>query len=264
MVGSERTVRTDAGWFVDMNRFAASAHSGFNCEDWHGTKLEDVRTHPKPADPAFLKTAAITAYDYSRCQKCHKISYERYMTGGHARARAGGKGSAAGTDSVQPAPLYAAPTCGACHSSHYGLSGMSRIESGQRMITACGRCHPAHTKSYLDNIHGRLAANLHETSSAFCTDCHGAHTVTSLKEPEAAVAACRRCHAEAKSEYANIVIHAGVDHLTASENPKATAVRWIERFRLVALGIVVLSLVFFLGHSFLWILRELHEKLRKH
>jgi hypothetical protein len=259
-----RTVRNDSAWFVDMNRFAASAHSGFKCEDCHGTMLEEGRKHPNPDDPAFLKIPAVIAYDYSRCQKCHQVSYDRYMTGGHALARAAATDGTVVTPTVWPPPVYAAPTCGACHASHYAPSGRSRVESGQRMVDTCGQCHPAHAASYLENIHGRLAVNLKDATSAFCSDCHGAHAVASLKDPEKALAACRRCHAKAGPEYAGIVIHAAAEHLSPFETVKDPAIFWIERVRTIALVVVAVSLVLFFGHSFLWILRELHEKLRKH
>jgi hypothetical protein len=264
MAETAPTVRTDSGWFVDMNRFAASAHAGFKCEDCHGTMLEEGRKHPNPDDPAFLKTPAVHAYDYSRCQKCHQVSYDRYMTGGHALARAAAADGAAVIPTVWPSPVYAAPTCGACHASHYAPSGLSRVESGRRMVDSCGQCHPAHAASYLENIHGRLAVNLNDDASAFCSDCHGAHSVASLKDPEKALASCRRCHAKAGPEYAGIVIHAAAAHLGPVETDKDPAIFWIERVRSIALIVVAVSLVLFFGHSFLWILRELHEKLRKH
>jgi hypothetical protein len=130
MAETAPTLRTDSSWFVDMNRFAASAHSGFKCEDCHGTMLEEGHKHPNPDDPAFLKTPAVAAYDYSRCQKCHQVSYDRYMTGGHALARTAAADDAAVIPTVWPPPVYAAPTCGACHASHYAPSGLSRVESG--------------------------------------------------------------------------------------------------------------------------------------
>lgn len=259
-----RAVTSDSGWFVDMNRFSAAAHSGFKCEDCHGTMIESGRAHPDPEDPGFLKTPAISSYDYGRCQKCHQVSYDRYMVGGHARARSDEADGTQRAPAVWPPALYAAPTCGACHSSHYDPSGLSRVESGRRMIVVCSQCHPAHGASYRDNIHGRLAADLKTASAAYCTDCHGAHTTASLRDPETALAACRRCHSDAGPEYANIVIHASADHLKPEDNDKNTAIRWIERVRLAAVIVVALSLVFFFGHSILWILRELHEKLRKH
>ncbi len=263
-------VKPDAAWFVDMNRYAASAHASFACEDCHGSMIEDGRRHPDSESPVFLKTAAVMSYDYSRCQKCHQVSYERYLAGGHARAR---KLPASETVSekvpeadpaVWPPPIYAAPTCGACHPAHHIQSGLSRTAINQRTLETCGQCHPIHAASYLGNIHGRLAINLNHPTAASCTDCHGAHTITSLRDRDAALAVCHRCHRNVGPEFANIVIHADAAHLHAADAPKAPALRWIERVRLAALGVVAVSLVFFFGHSFLWLLRELHDKLRKH
>lgn len=259
-------VKTDAAWFVDLNRFAASAHGSFKCEDCHGGMIEDGRRHPDSESPMFLKAPSIMTYDYSRCQKCHQVSYQRYLAGGHARAR---DQQASGNDTpapsgVWPPPVYAAPACGACHPAHTIASGLSQTAVNQRTLETCGQCHPVHAASYLGNIHGRLAINLNHPTAASCTDCHGAHTVTSLRDRETALAACRRCHSTVAPEFADIVIHANAAHLYAADAPKSPALRWIERVRLAALGVVAVSLVFFFGHSFLWLLREIHEKLRKH
>ncbi len=252
----------DSGWFVDMNRFAQSAHAGFKCRDCHGSMTDHGGRHPDPKSPHFLKTPASERYDYSRCQTCHKLSYERYMAGGHAKARKAATGSAKGSATVVHTKKQA-PTCGACHASHYDRSKMSRVDVGRRMIDACGRCHPEHTASYLDSIHGKLAANLENPASALCTDCHGAHTVVSLKDPDAALPVCRRCHPKAERQFTNFVIHAAMDSVSG-DAPKSDSMLWIYRVKLAAIGVVALSVVFFFGHSFLWLLREVHEKLRKH
>ncbi len=262
--GSADNVTTSrANWFVDLNQFALSAHAGFKCEDCHGTMIENNRTHPDKSNPVDLKKAANRSFDYSRCQKCHKLSYQRYLEGEHAKALSKEitEADAAGVEVKTKTP---APTCGNCHSSHYDRSGLSRVDIGKRMISTCGRCHRVQTASYLENIHGRLGVHLENPAAAFCTDCHQAHTMTSLKEPAAALPACRRCHAAAKAEFTNVVIHASIDELAPSDSPKQRSILWIHRIKLAAIAVVTLSLIFFFGHSLLWLLRELHEKLRKH
>ena len=84
IVGIETESRSH--WYVDLNRFALSAHTGFKCEECHGTMIENGRTHPDKANPDFLKKAATRSFDYSRCKKCHKLSYQRYLEGEHAKA----------------------------------------------------------------------------------------------------------------------------------------------------------------------------------
>ncbi len=262
--GSAETVTTSqANWFVDLNRFGLSAHASFKCEDCHGTMIENNRTHPDKTKPDNLKKAAKRVFDYSRCRQCHKLSYQRYLEGEHAKALSKeiAESDAAGEKEKIKTP---APTCGDCHSSHYDRSGLSRVTVGKRMIPTCGRCHRVQTASYLENIHGRVGVNLENPAAAFCTDCHQAHTMTSLKEPTAALPVCRRCHPTAETEFTNIVIHASMDELSATESPKHRSILWIHRIKIAVIAVVALSLIFFFGHSLLWLLRELHEKLRKH
>jgi hypothetical protein len=55
-----------------------------------------------------------------------------------------------------------------------------------------------------------------------------------------------------------------VSGLPDTDSPKRQSILWIQRIKLAATAVVALSLIFFFGHSLLWLLRELHEKLRKH
>lgn len=261
IVGIETESRSN--WHVDLNRFALSAHTGFKCEECHGTMIENGRAHPDKASPDFLKKAATRSFDYSRCKKCHKLSYQRYLEGEHAKALSK-EIADAGEDDTALKKKTPAPTCGECHSSHYDRSGLSRVEVGKRMIAVCGRCHREQAASYLENIHGKVGVNLENPAAAFCTDCHKAHTVASLKEPAAALPVCRRCHPKAEAEFTNFVIHASLSGLPDSDSPKRQSILWIQRIKFAAIAVVALSLIFFFGHSLLWLLRELHEKLRKH
>ncbi|MEJ2474725.1 MAG: multiheme c-type cytochrome [Desulfobacterales bacterium] len=261
IVGIETESRSN--WHVDLNRFALSAHTGFKCEECHGTMIENGRAHPDKASPDFLKKAATRSFDYSRCKKCHKLSYQRYLEGEHAKALSK-EIADAGEDGTELKKKTPAPTCGECHSSHYDRSGLSRVEVGKRMIAVCGRCHREQAASYLENIHGKVGVNLENPAAAFCTDCHKAHAVASLKEPAAALPVCRRCHPKAEAEFTNFVIHASLSGLPDSDSPKRQSILWIQRIKFAAIAVVALSLIFFFGHSLLWLLRELHEKLRKH
>ena len=261
IVGIETESRSH--WHVDLNRFALSAHTGFKCEECHGTMIENGRTHPDKANPDFLKKAATRSFDYSRCKKCHKLSYQRYLEGEHAKALSK-EIADTGADGTELKKKPPAPTCGECHSSHYDRSGLSRVEVGKRMIAVCGPCHRAQAASYLENIHGKVGVDLENPAAAYCTDCHKAHTVVSLKEPAEALPVCRRCHPKAEAEFTNFVIHASLSGLPDSDSPKRQSIIWIQRIKLAAIAVVALSLIFFFGHSLLWLLRELHEKLRKH
>jgi hypothetical protein len=262
-------VPVQSSWFVDMQRFQKGAHANFKCEECHGTMAEDGHLHPDPNRPDFLKKSATRQFDYRRCQKCHNLSYQRYLKGKHAKAleeetESAGKNKAPVKETQAAKEKYPAPTCGECHSAHYDPAGMSRVAMGARMTSRCGRCHKEYSESYLDNIHGKLGVNLANKASAFCTDCHGAHNVVALEKQQDALTVCQRCHPKAGTEFTQFVIHASVDEAVAKESPKSSSIVWIQRVQTVAIAVVALSLIFFFGHTILWLLREKHEKLRKH
>ena len=253
----------DSTWFVDMNLYAKSAHASLTCQKCHGTMEEAGKAHPDTKDPNSLGDEATRNFDYTRCKSCHRVAYERAQQGAHAKAlREESKGTA--PSSGEPAVSEKkAPTCGDCHSSHYAPSGLSRLDTGRRMTDACGSCHPAQRISYLDNYHGRTAVNLGDEKSAFCSDCHGAHNLRSLKDRDTALGACTRCHPDAGREFTGFVIHDALDSLPEKEQEKQKTLVLIHRVKIIAFVVVALVLVLFFGHTFLWILRELHEKLRK-
>lgn len=245
-----------SSWFINMQRYAGSAHGALACETCHEDKALAEPPHPDPKNPLFLKGEARLLYDYSRCASCHRPAHERYLQGKHAEAmrekaeeldRAGKK----------------APTCGDCHSSHYAQAHLSRVASGRAMIGVCGSCHPAQTATYLNNFHGKAAVNLGNPKAAFCTDCHGTHECLSLKEKEAALQACRRCHPHAQENFAGVVIHPTLADVTDQDKDKKTRVAILRVATTLMSLLVILVVGFFYGHSLIWLLRELHEKLRK-
>jgi len=249
-------------WFVDLNRFSESAHRNFACETCHGDMSEDGKLHPDTRDTADLEREATRIYDYRRCAVCHRESHERYLQGAHAKALAEEKRAvrSGGPDSEG----LKAPTCGECHSAHYGRSHLSRVAIGKEMTGVCGTCHPAQKATYLENYHGKIGVHLSEEASAYCTDCHGAHTCVSLKDGKTALKACQRCHPDAGERFTQFVIHPAIDELSKDNEEKQRHVAIIKAVSLMMTVIVILVVGFFYGHSFLWLLREIHERLRKH
>jgi len=240
-----------SSWFIDLSRFARSAHAQQSCEICHGNMKEMDRPHPDSTDSRFLKKDAVRKYDYKRCQTCHRLAYERYLQGAHAKAL---------QKEQQALP---APTCGDCHSAHYEKAHGSRLETGRQMTELCGSCHPAQKITYLENYHGKAAVHLGKITAAFCTDCHGAHNCLSLKDKKEALQACRRCHPQASMNFAGLVIHPTLPADIKVDPEKAGKVKVIKLVTILMGILVVIVVVFFYGHSFLWLLREIHEKLRR-
>ncbi len=253
----------ESSWFVNLTRFSESAHGTFSCEQCHGNMDKGDQVHPVLENAASLKISATRLYDYSRCKSCHRSSWDNYLLGEHARALQKEKINPENKDLSGSAPGNA-PTCGDCHSAHYAPSHLSRLETGRNQTEVCGSCHLAQKASYLENFHGKTAVNLGNDRSAFCTDCHGAHQCVSLKDRDAALTACRRCHSDAGPGFAEFVIHVTPREVAIDAKQKRERVALIRVISTLMAVIAILVVGFFYGHTFLWILRELHERLRRH
>jgi len=229
-----------------MGKFLYSSHGRFSCSECHSYIEEKGIKHP---DPKLLGKPSPLLYDYKRCEKCHPQEYQRYLKGAHAKALIEKKKDA--------------PTCGNCHVTHYVLPSQFRLEIGRWMTEMCGTCHPVQKQTYLENYHGKTAATLGYEASAYCTDCHGAHTCLSLKKREEVLEACQKCHADAKIRFTGFVIHASEEGLKKEDVEKLKKVRviqWVE----IGFGILVFGvLAFFYSHTLVWILRKAHEWLKK-
>ncbi len=95
-----------------------------------------------------------------------------------------------------------AAVCSDCHRAHLILgpkdpdSSTNRVNIGGEV---CGRCHVQIYNEYKVSIHGK-ALKQGKMESPTCTDCHGEHTLTLVKDPQARVYAgnvpttCAKCH----------------------------------------------------------------------
>lgn len=250
----------DTGWFVDMKVYSQSAHTGMSCQECHGAMDATHDPHPDPADPEYLKTDFRERFDYGKCKSCHLKSHERSQSGEHANALL-----KAADPKQRKTMAFDAPNCGHCHSAHYAKSHQSRVETGRQMVETCGACHPEQKHTYLENYHGKAAVNLANDRAAYCTDCHGAHDVATLKEDKALVlATCQRCHPEAPPAYADIVIHNTIETVDQKAGYKKELISKIHIAGMISFIFVTGVIVFFYTHSFLLLVRKIHEKLRKH
>jgi len=251
-------------WFVDMGRFNQGAHASLTCGQCHPKHLKAGQKgsqfkHPDITSPRYLKAPVRREYNYHLCADCHRTAWKRYLGGAHAEAM-----RRQAQDPPKAGALLA-PTCADCHNPHYILGGRDRLALGRRQVRVCGSCHPAQAATYRQSYHGKAAANLGNTRAAFCTDCHGAHTAVSLKDPTVAIQACRRCHLDAPPNFAQMVMHptlAGLD--PKRDAGKLWRVNLILTVGMIMFVIVLVVVGSYYGHHLLWMLRELHHKIRKH
>ncbi len=95
-----------------------------------------------------------------------------------------------------------APVCTDCHGSH-NLHKSTDPRSKlywQNLPDTCGKCHENIAQTYWRSIHGQAVRNgVHDAPS--CTDCHGEHTITAVKQAQSSVypthiaETCGQCHA---------------------------------------------------------------------
>ncbi len=249
-------------WFINQAEFQKSAHGFQDCNGCHAKEDKGIQPaaltpHPAPRSPQYLKQPARHDFDYNYCAKCHSTAVRRYSQGMHAE-----EVQKQAKEPRKPGQ-FAAPTCAHCHNPHTVISHQGRIELGREQVEVCGSCHQAQKATYLENYHGQTAVNLGYDKSALCSDCHGAHTVISLKKPEAALKACKRCHPEATPSFAQMVMHPSPPQDKAEQGAKAERVAVIRALVIIMAVLALVTVLGFYGHSFLWMLRELHEKIRR-
>ncbi|MCF8034575.1 MAG: cytochrome c3 family protein [Desulfarculaceae bacterium] len=251
----------ESSWYLDLGRYQAGAHGKLACAECHAKqelalKPGSKTAHPDTKDPKYLMTPALRGYDYAQCQRCHKSAYARYHLGKHAEALK------KGTKTKQTGSL--SPVCGDCHQVHYDPARLDRVELGRRQTLVCGACHPAQAATYLTDYHGQAGDKLGWDKAAFCSDCHGAHEVKSLKSPELTAGVCWRCHPGSNPRFAAYVVHPTLVDLTKEDAAKRRSLYLIYTVSAI-LGVLAVCVVgFFYGHTFLWMLREIQHKLRKH
>jgi predicted CXXCH cytochrome family protein len=143
------------------------------------------------------------------CATCHEKIAKAYTGSVH------GKGVLAGNEDM--------PVCTDCHHAH-DIADPRKAEWRLRSPQICAECHTdakrmakyklatGVLRTYFSDFHGatvKLQANQsgEVAAVALCTDCHGAHEVTRVSDPQSPVlkenllATCRKCHLGAKADF---------------------------------------------------------------
>ncbi len=158
-----------------------------SCHTAHG-----VLPHDDPASSVNPRNVPST------CGRCHHGIEQAFEQSVHAKADpSGGK------------PL---PVCSDCHSAH---TIRRADEDGFKLdiMAKCGRCHEDVAKTYFETYHGKVS-QLGYTKTAKCYDCHGAHDIRAVADPQSrlsrgnVVATCQKCHPGATRRFAGYLTHA--------------------------------------------------------
>ena len=180
----------------------------------------------------------------NKCGSCHSEVLDTYMTSVH--------GKEIGTGNARAA------VCTDCHSAH-NIDTANDL-SGRLAITAqCGNCHEDQLESYVQTYHGKIT-QLGYGETAKCSDCHGAHGIKRVSEPESMVhngnrlKTCQTCHEDATEGYVTFQPHGETNNF--AEYPEM----WLASKGMI--GLLLGTFAFFWLHSALWFYREYQD--RKH
>lgn len=145
------------------------------------------------------------------------------------------------------------PVCTDCHQGHR-LAKTSTGEYRLQVTNYCGNCHGELTGRYAMSTHGELT-ELGYSPAAKCPDCHGAHAILAVDDPQGPLASganrlatCRQCHTHAVKNFSQFDPHA--DHKNAEKYPTLHMVYATTH------GIFFAFMLFFVIHAFLWFVRS--------
>jgi len=123
----------------------------------------------------------------------------------------------------------------------------------------CGMCHEKLSETYKETYHGK-AYMLGDLDAARCSDCHGAHKILKVDNPNSMVGyknivnTCAQCHPKANLAFTGYLTHA-----THNDNP----VLFWSFWGMTTLLVVVFG--FFGLHTLIWLPRSLKQrKINKH
>jgi hypothetical protein len=171
----------------------------------------------------------------STCGSCHHGIQDQFVMSVHSAS-----------------VTFTAKTLPVCTDSHTAQDAFRRD-----VMNKCARCHGEIAKTYFDTYHGKVS-RLGYTKTAKCYDCHGAHDIRKVNDPQShlsrahVVATCQRCHAGATARFAGYLTHA-----TYHERGKYPFLFW------TFWGMTALLFgTFIVGglHTLLWLPRAMHMR----
>jgi nitrate/TMAO reductase-like tetraheme cytochrome c subunit len=227
--------------YVDSIHGSALEESGLvvaaNCSSCHGT--HGIRL---PSDPS---STVYPLHVPETCGTCHVRILEQYRESVHGVSVSAGE--------------LAAAICTDCHTSHT-ITPTDAPEWQLDVVEECGTCHEASIETFRDTFHGQVSG-LGFTRAARCSDCHGAHGIRPIEDPESLVAdanrveTCRQCHPDANSNFAEYSPHA--DHGDRENYPTLFyAARLMN-------GLIIGVFAFFGIHTLLWFNRTSLDRFRE-
>jgi cytochrome b subunit of formate dehydrogenase len=188
------------------------------------------------------------------CGKCHLFIQQRLQASVHRwedPGEAEPQQAARGTTPERP-------VCTSCHAGH-DFGDPRSVSFRESVPSRCGTCHERLSEQYLLSLHGQLT-NLGHGPAAKCSDCHGAHDILAVSNPQSRlfgenrVTTCAQCHPGATANFAQFDPHA--DH----HDPERS--RFLYSVY-VGMEVLLYSVFGFFGiHTLLWFVRSIIYRVR--
>lgn len=184
------------------------------------------------------------------CGKCHRFIEERLQKSVHARV------NGAGAPAERQAPggkVRRKPSCTDCHQGHDQMHPES-LAFRQELPHRCGNCHAHLSTSYAMSLHGELT-ELGYGPAAKCSDCHGAHEILALTDPNSTLSpqnraqTCGQCHVVRSANFLKFDPH--LDHT----NPQRS--RLVHGVYLFFMTLLITVFGVFGVHTVLWFIRSM-------
>lgn len=190
------------------------------------------------------------------CGKCHLFIQQRLQSSVHRWEpdeveRQAQRAAPGGTTLERP-------VCTSCHTGH-GFGDPKSVGFRETVPSHCANCHARLSEQYLYSLHGQLT-NLGHGPAAKCSDCHGAHDILAVTNPQShmfgenRVATCGKCHPGATVNFASFDPHA--DH----HDPERS--RFLHSVY-VGMELLLYSVFGFFGlHTLLWFIRSIVHRIK--
>ncbi len=230
------------GYFRESEHGRGILKSGLivaaTCPDCH--RAHDVQPSDNPFSSVSRPNVPTT------CGQCHVGVAEQYADGIHSRLR------------HEDEDRDRVPVCTNCHTSHQ-ITRAGTPTFARDIVEECGTCHENLYATYHESYHGQ-ARRLGNRRAASCSNCHGAHRIERLEDPQSQlgvehkIAMCERCHQGANENFVKFLPHA--DHRDPKKYPLLYGI-WMY-------FVIVISATFtFFGiHTVLWWVRSLVDRIK--
>jgi predicted CXXCH cytochrome family protein len=200
------------------------------CTDCHNTHY--ILNHQIEESSIYYKNIPAT------CAVCHQGIYKEYASSIHNISASKSKEKL--------------PNCEDCHSAHQ-IKEIHQDQFMREVTYQCGSCHQKLSETYIETIHGK-AYTLGYLKAAKCSDCHGAHDIKKVDDPNShvgfnnIVTTCRKCHADANRKFTGYLTHA--THHDKEKYPILYFTFWSMT------SLLIFVFCFFGVHTLLWMPRS--------